>query len=252
MRKIFFTICFLISAFLLILFSVIRKKTEVPDQPKLEVLTEESKDPPAVSDTDYSFSYFTVSDPETVLTISNIKESLTGSEASGKYGCEKIVNAGFYDENQGHIGLFISGGKTLSDARENKLFNGYFSVKKDGFEISRNLPLNPLYAFQSGPLLVEDGIGLKIKSANDKKARRITAALDQEDILYFIAVFSPDSYFSGPYLSEMPGILEKIENETGKYFINALNLDGGNHSVFISDDIKLTELLTAGGFICIR
>ncbi|GAI80571.1 unnamed protein product, partial [marine sediment metagenome] len=41
-----------------------------------------------------------------------------------KYACRNLVNAGFYDENDSPIGLFVADGEIISKMSKNSTFNG--------------------------------------------------------------------------------------------------------------------------------
>jgi hypothetical protein len=53
-------------------------------------------------------------------------------------------------------------------------------------------------------------------------------------------------------LSELPDILQRLEDKAGLKFVDALNLDGGAHSVFVTDEVSLTELSLIGSYFCLK
>ena len=87
---------------------------------------------------------------------------------------------------------------------------------------------------------------------NDKPARRVLVSLNEQGEIVFFTVFDRDLVFQGPFLSELPKLLQLISSKLGIEIIDALNLDGGTASVFYSGDISLQELTNVGGFFCIK
>jgi hypothetical protein len=53
-------------------------------------------------------------------------------------------------------------------------------------------------------------------------------------------------------LSELPEIIENINNEKNLSLENVINLDGGAHSAFISDLVSLNEASPIGSYFCIK
>jgi hypothetical protein len=179
---------------------------------------------------------------------SNLEDKLTSDEAKDKYLCNDLTTASFYGTDGDHIGLFIAEGNQLSNTVKSTLFNGFFYVLNDKPYISRNAPSEAQIAIQAGPMLVENEKYLAVEG--DEPARRIVLATNRQDNIIFIAIFDGNNPVSGPSLKELPGILENIDKNTSLDFLSAINLDGGTHSAFISDDIDLTEISIAGSYFC--
>lgn len=86
---------------------------------------------------------------------------------------------------------------------------------------------------------------------NDKQARRVVAGVTGENKLIFLVFYDNNQYYSGPYLNDLPDLVDKTGKSLDLNIADAINLDGGSASAFISDDIKLTELTPVGSFFCI-
>ena len=73
-----------------------------------------------------------VNDIGKLFLYSNLDEKTDSKSLSTKKSCAHLINGGFYDKENRHIGLFISEGATLQDSINSSLLNGYFSVSKTG------------------------------------------------------------------------------------------------------------------------
>lgn len=197
--------------------------------------------------------WFKVENLDNLFLFPNFDEKLELEEIINKYGCLSLINAGFYDENNSPIGLFLTEEKLLSKFATNATFNGYFSLTKSGkISIGFYYPDEPLrIGLQSGPMLIHDGVVRKLKLKNDEPARRMVAVLTEEEKLYFIAFYKKESVFQGPYLADLAEMVSELENEIGP-IKEAINLDGGTASAFYSNGIKLSELTPIGSFFCLK
>jgi uncharacterized protein YigE (DUF2233 family) len=202
-------------------------------------------------------SWIIVRNMDKISLLSNIVERLSASEAKEKYGCTAIINGGFYSadesgENAKHIGLFISNGNQISPSQTNTLFNGFFSISGTTPSISSTVPPNVKTALQTGPVLMKNGKASLLTLARDEDARRMIAATTPQNEVIFLALYDPSSFFNGPKLEEVPKILSDIDKSTSLDFKDAINLDGGSHSAFISEEISLTDVQTPGSYFCVK
>lgn len=198
--------------------------------------------------------WFEVFDTTKLNLTANFKEKLAGKEIIYRNSCNFLVSAGFYSKDEKPIGLFISDGKTLSSWQKNPLFNGIFSVNYlDTPRITRELPADPLrIAVQAGPLLKENASYLKLSLKNDGPERRVLVATTGENKTLFLVVYSNESVFVGPKLSDLPEVLKIFEEKAEITLADALNLDGGTASVFYSKDVSLEEASSVGAFFCLK
>jgi exopolysaccharide biosynthesis protein len=205
---------------------------------------------------DYQLNYLIVRPTDIIELYSNLEEKLTGKDAQIKFGCTNLVSAGFYGTDNKHIGLFLSEGKILSESAQNSLFNGYLTIdsnKKSTISATPPADLIALrIALQSGPILFLQGKPVNLNSNVGDPARRIIAAISNRSEITFISIYAKNNLFSGPKLNDLPGIINNINNTTGLNIVDAINLDGGTHSAFLSDSVNINELSTIGGFFCVK
>ncbi|MBI3577606.1 phosphodiester glycosidase family protein [Candidatus Gottesmanbacteria bacterium] len=197
---------------------------------------------------------FIVKDPTTIRLIPNFSQKAASLTVVQTKPCAALTSGGFYSTEGKPIGLFIVEGKQRSSFQTNALFNGFFSVNASGKAIIGNeVPDNAsAFALQSGPMLVTDGITRKLVIRNDEPARRIVVVQTSDNSIVFLALYSRENTFEGPKLAEVPKHLIEIEKFLGISITNALNLDGGSASAFITKDASLTELTPVGSFFCIQ
>ena len=205
------------------------------------------------SDEEYEVNWIVVEDIDKITLRSNLEVKLTAKEIKENNLCQHLISGGFFTLENKHIGLFISEEKRISEAENSDLFNGYFYIDKNNkANISTSIPNFPKLALQSGPILIKNDKPQLLNLKNDEHARRIVVALNKNGHTIFLAIYDKSNFIKGPLLSELPRLLVNLEKNTDLDFQNALNLDGGAHSTFISDTIVLTELSTIGGWFCVK
>lgn len=202
-----------------------------------------------------NFNYnFVEVNPINIHLFSNLAEKLTAKDARIKNNCEYLTSAGFYTKEEKPIGLFISDYTKISSATNSTLFNGFFVIDaNNNASISQNLPeTNSKIALQSGPLLIMDKKTLSLNITNDEASRRLVLEKTTGDNLIFIVIFKKDNYSSGPFLKDLPDVLSLVNSDIKKDIQSAINLDGGSHSAFITNDASINEISTIGSYFCIR
>lgn len=199
-----------------------------------------------------TFSWYEISDTTKLKLIPNFSEKLSSKEIINSNQCKFLSNGPFYTKENTPTGLVIADANKISGWRENTLFNGILSINDlTTPRITRDVPEDHLQiAVQSGPILKENGDFQTLKIIDDSPARRVLAAVTGENKLFFIVVYDPQSEFSGLKLGDLPNALQSFENKTGIVFADAINLDGGSASAFITKNINLSELTTSGAFFC--
>mgnify|MGYP001590102184 CR=1 FL=1 len=80
----------------------------------------------------------------------------------------------------------------------------------------------------------------------------MVGVVTDEDRLVFLSFYNPISYYLGPNLEDLPGLLKSFEKETGIQIKDAINLDGGTASAFYAEGVSLTELRPIGSYFCAR
>lgn len=202
----------------------------------------------------FKINWSSVSNPRDILLGANLDEKKTAKNIFEENRCKALVNGGFYTDNSDYIGLLYLGGKKLSNESDNPLFNGVFYTTKDGdVGIGSGVPLDQIkFAVQSGPILVRYRAYQRLRLPGDTSERRTLVAVTDKKEVYFLAVFSPQSTYLGPKLTELPEILKKFADSKDVYFTDALNLDGGAHSAFLGPGVSLDELSPIGSYLCVK
>lgn len=214
-----------------------------------------SGDVKGISFENESFNYhFVEATPINLHLFLNLSDKLTAEDARIKNNCEFLVNAGFYTKEERPIGLFVSDFEKISNATNSNLFNGFFTVdSQNNANINTNPPsTTPRIGLQSGPILILNGKAKTINSINNERARRVVLEKTANGNLIFIVIFKKDNFSNGPLLKNLPEIVSLINEDISKNIISAINLDGGSHSAFITNDVSINEISTIGSYFCIR
>jgi uncharacterized protein YigE (DUF2233 family) len=254
MKKLF--LFFLLVLSFVLVYSLVQKsQTQVFDEP--EAASVIIKREVNYQDQKLLYEIIKVENLGSLILIPNFEEKSKSQDTFFKNNCNLLVNSGFYTEDDAEkvfrpLGLFISGGQKRSRWTANSLLDGVLSL--NDFltpRITRNEPSDNLtLAFQSGPILKENGKLVLLQIKNDKPERRMIAGVTGENKLYFLALYSESQNFAGPLLKDTPNILGLIETKEGLVFADALNLDGGTASAFITTEKSLIELTPVGSFLC--
>lgn len=192
-------------------------------------------------------------EPEKTKLYSNLREQKLSEEIWVDKNCQILVNGGFYSKNDTHLGLFVTNFETITPEIESPLLDGFLWIKSNNASIGNNAPEDkPRIAVQTGPLLMQNSKPLILKINNDEPERRIVAGTTPDNKLIFLAVYRDGSIYQGPLLGKLPEIINLFNIKTGTEIINAINLDGGSHSIFISSYDRLNELTRVGSYFCAK
>ena len=165
-----------------------------------------------------------------------------------------MVNGGYYAAEGYPTGLFISESREFKIYISSSLSDAVYSI--NDFEtprITRLTPQDPLrVALQNGPLLIENDTLMKLSSKSDEEARRVVVGVTGNNETVFIVIYDSSSVFLGPRLKDLPEALEIFENQSQVDLADAMNLDGGMHSVFIKEEFTLLEHSPIGSYFCIK
>lgn len=195
-----------------------------------------------------------VDDPQKVALYPNFAEQQSAEELFRERRCSSLVNGGFYGKDEQPIGLFVSEGELLGEKIADDFFNGFLVVDRGGVVLLDDDVAggDVRIALQSGPWLIRNGNVHQISVRGDKFARRMVVALTPEGSLVFLAVFDSQNSLSGPKLADLPAILLQFAQRSNLKFKDALNLDGGSASAFLTPKIQITERNPIGSFFCAR
>jgi exopolysaccharide biosynthesis protein len=205
------------------------------------------------SEDNFEVKWIKVTDPKKLSLFSNTSLKQSSNKFIKTNSCEAIISGGFYTKEFSHIGLLISEFKKISKSQDSVFFNGYVSVSKENeTSISKYEQLNSRISLQSGPFIILDSKPQTINLTSDDSARRIVvASTPKKSEIIFMAIYDKVNNLFGPTLSELPKIIEKISKENNLDITNALNLDGGSHSAFLTESTQIYEAQTVGSFFCI-
>lgn len=247
MKYLLFVVVILIA--IIGIFTVQKSKT-ILKQPMNQQTSPTVSIPPSdneVTIQDHTYAiYWQPIDATRLTLIPNFIEKKTAPQIMEENGCSYGANGGFYTPDDKPIGLFRTRNGQLSQATVNTTMNGFFSKDSRGeLSISRNAPSEDIeFALQSGPYMTPSS---RLLLKEDSFDRRILIVRSQSNMWYFIAITEKNNSFSGPKLSDVPLILEKLPLD----IVEALNLDGGSASAFYSEKgIRFGELTPIGSFFC--
>lgn len=202
---------------------------------------------------DFKTVWIRVRDVDRIDLLTNFEEKLDSKSLVQKNNCLHLVSGGFFTEEGKPIGLFIADGETISNPIESTLFNGFFSISEDKVPaITSSPPTSAKLAVQSGPILMQNSKIKVLQLTSDELARRIVVATTKDNEVVFIAMYMRSNTILGPKLSEVPSLLSEINKNSTLFINDAINLDGGSHSAFLTDILKLAELNSVGSFFCVK
>jgi len=191
--------------------------------------------------------------PKDVGFYSNLTDQHLSEQIKVDNSCQILVNGGFYSKENTHLGLFVSNSETLSKSIQSDTLNGFLWIDNGNIFIKDSLPeVTPQIAVQSGPLLMQDGKPLVLDINNDSPNRRIVAATTADNKLVFLAFYTDESDLDGPLLGLLPEAVSLFKKQTGINIIDAINLDGGSASFFVTNYVILRELAHVGSYFCIK
>lgn len=193
-------------------------------------------------------------EPSNLHLILNLPAKKTSRELKEQNNCSAIINAGFYDKNDQPLGLIETSGIVKSPQLKSALLNGLFWVTSDGKTgIGTVMPDTDLAtAFQSGPILLENGQKKTLSITNDENARRMVLLVLTDKTIRLLSVFGSGNTFTGPLLADLPSVASAIGTKEQWNIESAINLDGGNHSALITTDQSIEELSPVGSVICVK
>jgi hypothetical protein len=188
------------------------------------------------------------------LSLSVNLNKLTSKEFLDQEKCLFLSSGGYYKSNYSPTGYFISEYEEVSPFVISSLADGIFSVNDFATpRITSQVPRDRLrMALQAGPLLKENGNFINLSLRNDEEARRVVLGVTGDNKAIFLIVYNSGSAYAGPFLKDLPQILNLFESETGIVFADAMNLDGGTPTVFNDNKINLPEATIVGSFFCLK
>lgn len=201
----------------------------------------------------FAYEYFSVSNIEKLILIPNFKEKLSSLEIFQKNTCTNGINGGFYDTENNPLGGFMTDGMVLKNPVRNRLIDGFLWIKEAEVHVTLSEPqVGAKFFLQTGPLFLINGGVTKITIANDEYKRRSVAGITKKGTLVFLIIYNPEAVYEGPLLSDMPAIISILNVQASLDITDAVNLDGGGASAFISKERTLQEFSPVGSFLCVQ
>ncbi len=194
-----------------------------------------------------SFNYL-IFEPSKINLIPNWDQPKKFKDVMLEEKCQFGTNGGFYTTQNKPIGLVKANEVILNPSQNNRLFNGYVSDQGVGYD----LPLDANWVLQTGPVLWNNNLPIKVNTTNDKSARRGVAITTTDNKLYFAIFYNPQAPVLGPYLNDMPGILDKLGQLEQLEILSAINMDGGGASAFYDGKTFLEESDPVGTVLCAK
>ncbi len=203
-------------------------------------------------DTIYNYRLEFVKDPTRLQLYPNFSDHDFAHELYSERNCRLLVNGGFYDKKNNPIGWFVSESQHQSDPVKNPTFDGYIMKLSDNtISISIYLPEEtPQWGLQTGPLLIHNSQVLTLTIRNDTPERRTVVGITEDNKVFFLVVVDSNLETAGPYLAELPKVIETIFQQESIRVVQALNLDGGSASAFITENIVVKEYSAIGSYFC--
>lgn len=192
-----------------------------------------------------------IENPQKLILIANFSQKKLATSLFHSNKCDFGTSGGFYTKENTPLGLFFTNGKWFNQKpHTNRLFNGYVYKTKSGqLKIESSIPLQDSFdfLFQTGPLFTPT---TKLAITSDEPARRILLAKTHVGELYFLAITEQNNSNSGPYLAQLPELIQQFNNVKVQQFDKLTNLDGGSASAFINNEVNLGEITPIGSFLC--
>jgi uncharacterized protein YigE (DUF2233 family) len=207
-----------------------------------------------VGNTTYSYATIKVATGSSITLIPNFGVNLDAKSLADNNQCQEAINGGFYDTAGKPLGFFYANTRMYGTKISSPLVNGFFWTDTNGGAlISSDLPHSSYrFAIQTGPLILFNGQALQLTIAQDEHARRMIVGKTSDDRFIFLAVYTADSVYSGPLLSELPSVVDSISRKENLGIADAVNLDGGSASAFYNGETSLSELTPVGSIFCIK
>lgn len=202
----------------------------------------------------FAYDIIRVATPSSVTLVPNFTQKDDVTSLMDAHGCTQAINGGFYSEDSKPLGYFRTEESRVSSKILSDLFNGFFWIDTEEHPVIASELMNEpaRIGLQSGPLLLFNSEPLKLAIHNDAGARRMVVAVTTDGNLLFMTLYSKDSVFDGPNLADLPSIVSEVSQKENLHIGEALNLDGGSASSFVSTTVNLSELTPVGSLFCIR
>ncbi len=228
------------------------ESTPIAENQKSSQLTEM----PSISlnDVSYRYAVYQVANKSQLHLYPNFESQEKSIKLYTDNHCQVLVNGGFYSTDHKPLGWLVSESHEISRQIISKLLDGFIWMETDGRVFaSTQVPQEAaIWGLQTGPLLIFRKDPTELKIISDKKSRRLVAGIDDQNNVWFLVIVGENSIFQGPLLASLPQVLLAIGKKETIYFTDAINLDGGSASVFITANLQIIETSFAGSYFCLK
>jgi len=195
-----------------------------------------------------------IDEPQKLLLLPNFEEKLSSTVLLESNHCQFLVNGGFYGEDNQPLAWFLTQNKLFKKETKNAFLNGFLSMDEKGTILLEDIfpSKSVVWGLQTGPLLILKNQPLVLNLVHDELDRRLVAALNEKNELFFLVVTKTDSLAFGPLLEDLPLIVDQIGSELNETFQAAVNLDGGTASAFLTQTKNIKEYTWIGSFFCLK
>jgi uncharacterized protein YigE (DUF2233 family) len=187
-----------------------------------------------------------------ITLLPNFEEKLASKELREIHNCKSLINGGFYTPEITPTGLFITENKVIRQPVASTLTDGFIISDGNTVYIGTVPQNNARWALQAGPLLFLNGTQRTLSFVRDEPARRVIAIKSARGHIYFVIIYKTGSAFSGPKLVDLPALVNEFAKKINIEVTDAINLDGGSASAFLSGSVDLTEISQIGSFFCVK
>ncbi len=257
MRKISIAAVILIFTSGFVLYKIyFYKSINVDVKPDNEAVINDFEDKPTVYEVDNFKIIIKKVSGNTVEIIPNFNKNNTSDFIYKEYGCDTLINGGFYEKSGKPLGLYYLNGVFYGDTKNSVIYNGILALDKNSnWEIfyTKDLKIYDNFNFymQSGPVIKYAGLNIDINT-EDSNARRIIFAREVNNGYSVIILTGIDNFNDGPNFKQVSRIFDILEEKENIKIDYAINLDGGNSSLFIDKSYSLKESVFSGSFICFK
>lgn len=204
-----------------------------------------------LADKSYTVHFTAPIVPARVKLIANYSQKQVSRDVFEAHKCDVLTNAGFYLADNSPVGLVVIEGDILSPFRKNDLFNSVMYFGESGAKISKDGTLKGFaHAMQSGPALVVNGKNVVLTLNNDKLARRSFVGITKNGDIVLGMITDSINLFLGPLLADMPRMMALLNDTYKLDLVDAINLDGGSASVYVTSNLSIAEIAPVGAFFC--
>jgi len=186
--------------------------------------------------------------------IPNFGNKYTSQEIIDNSKCNVIFNGAFYMKNLEPLGLYYYDQQQYGDIKKSDIYNGIISLNNDRiWEIipssTYSFNKSSLFVTQSGPILVLRSKLTNVPT-NEGLGRRVVFTLDKNNNPSILVIYNRYVLNDGPNIRDLIDMIKILINEKGIDIYDAINLDGGNSSLYIDNNVSLKENTFPGSYFC--